>query len=127
MNFNPIRRHYTLHPLSREHHHSLLLCWKIRTGVRKNIEPERIKKYIHWFYQNYLLPHFEMEEKYIFPILGNDHSLIKKTLKEHERLKRFFELPDGIKNNLSQIEAELNNHIRFEERILFNKIQSIAS
>src|SRR5690606_10923423 len=28
----PIKRNKDLQPFSRDHHHSLLLCWKIRTG-----------------------------------------------------------------------------------------------
>jgi len=41
---NPIKRNEALKPLSRDHHHGLLLCWKIRQGIKLNIEPERIKK-----------------------------------------------------------------------------------
>ena len=32
------KRHKALQNLSREHHHGLLLSWKIRTGLNKNIE-----------------------------------------------------------------------------------------
>lgn len=42
----PIKRHTALKPLSREHHHGLLLSWKIREGLKRNIEIPRIKKYI---------------------------------------------------------------------------------
>ena len=41
----PIKRSEFLKPISREHHHGLLLCWKIRAGLKKGIEPERIKLY----------------------------------------------------------------------------------
>jgi len=39
----PIKRSIALQPLSREHHHGLLLCWKIRTGLKKGIDIDRIK------------------------------------------------------------------------------------
>ena len=45
MNHKPQKRHKALQPLSREHHHGLLLSWKIRAGFSKNIEPKRIKVY----------------------------------------------------------------------------------
>jgi len=122
-----IKRNEFLKPLSRDHHHGLLLCWKIRTGIKKSIEPERIKKYADWFYQHQLIPHFEVEEKYIFSILGNEHELIKKAIAEHRRLKRLFESSGELLRNLSLIEEELESHIRFEERILFNEIQAIAN
>ncbi|MEO5601557.1 MAG: hemerythrin domain-containing protein [Cyclobacteriaceae bacterium] len=123
----PIKRNEFLTPLSLEHHHGLLLCWKIRTGYRNNIEPSRIQSYAYWFYTNYLLAHFEVEEKYVFSILGDGHELVKRALMEHRKLRRLFE---GVKlegKNLGLIEEKLEAHIRFEERVLFNKIQDVAS
>lgn len=123
----PIKRHDALKPLSREHHHGLLLCWKIRQGVRKEVEVSRIKAYTEWFKIHYLDPHFEAEEQYIFPVLGNDNKLVKRALKEHRRLKRLFSQNTDIEIALNNIEEELDSHIRFEERILFNEIQEVAS
>jgi hypothetical protein len=80
----PIKRSEFLKPLSREHHRGLLFCWKIRAGIKKNVEVSRIKKYADWFYQNYLVPHFEVEEKYVFPILGNENEFIKKPFRNTE-------------------------------------------
>ena len=56
----PIKRHKALQPLSRDHHHGLLLSGKIRAGFSKNIEPLRIKNYADWFFKNHLIPHFEI-------------------------------------------------------------------
>lgn len=123
----PIKRHIALQPLSRDHHLGLLLCWKISKGFAANIDPARMKKYADWFYQNHLIPHFADEEKYIFPILGDEHELIKKALAEHRRLRRLFEDDSDVIKSLRYIEEELEQHIRFEERILFNEIQSVAT
>lgn len=123
----PIKRSEFLKPLSREHHHGLLFCWKIRAGIKKNVEVSRIKKYSDWFYQNYLVPHFEVEEKYVFPILGNDNELIKKAVSEHRKMKQLFESTTEFEKKMGLIEEELKNHIRFEERILFDEIQKIAT
>ena len=123
----PIKRNESLKAISREHHHGLLLCWKIRTGIKKQIEPERIKKYSDWFYTSQLLPHFELEEQHIFTLLGNENELVKKALSEHRRLKRLFESETEVMKNLTLIEEELESHIRFEERVLFNEIQLIAT
>lgn len=123
----PLKRDKALHPLSHDHHHGLLLCWKIRTGISKNISPERMKNYTNWFYKTHLIPHFELEESLMFPILGNEHELIKKALAEHRRLKRLFEAESDLIRNLSLIEEELEQHIRFEERILFMEIQKQAT
>lgn len=127
MKIKPIKRDKALQPISREHHQSLLLCWKIRTGFSKGVDVVRMKKYADWFFENHIRPHFEMEETYIFPILGNKHEGVKKALSEHRRLSRLFENSVEIEKSLSRIEEELEAHIRFEERILFNEIQEIAT
>jgi iron-sulfur cluster repair protein YtfE (RIC family) len=123
----PIKRVEALKPLSRDHHHSLLLSWKIREGFRREIPPKRIKSFADWFWSNSLNKHFLMEEEHIFPVLGNTHELVRRALSEHRRLKRLFEEQVDIVKSLSPIEEELESHIRFEERILFNEIQKMAS
>ena len=98
MNHKPQKRHKALQHLSREHHHGLLLSWKIRAGFSKNIDPKRIKIYADWFFKTHLIPHFEMEEAHIFTILNEDNDLIKKAMADHRRLKRLFtELDDAAK------------------------------
>jgi iron-sulfur cluster repair protein YtfE (RIC family) len=127
MPHKPLKRHKALQSLSREHHHGLLLSWKIRAGFKKEIEPERIRAYANWFYQNHLIPHFEIEETLIFPILEPDHELIKRALAEHRRLRRIFTETENDTKTLSKIEEELEQHIRFEERVLFPEIQKVAT
>ncbi len=127
MSNKPLKRHKALQPLSREHHHGLLLSWKLREGFKKNIEVKRMKTYTNWFFKTHLIPHFEMEEQYIFPLLGNDNDLIKRALTEHRRLKRLFTNDKDVSKALGLIEEELEQHIRFEERVLFKEIQKIAT
>ena len=63
----------------------------------------------------------------MFPILGNHHPMIKRALAEHRRLTRLFNDTENMVKSLSLIEEELDTHIRFEERILFNEIEKKAS
>ena len=127
MTVTPIKRHKAIQPLSREHHQGLLLSWKIRTGLSKGVSTDRIKTYADWFYRTYLTPHFEEEEKHLFPILGNDNVLVKKAIAQHRRLERLFKSTSELEKSLNHIEEELEQHIRFEERILFNEIQKVAN
>ena len=127
MTKKPQKRHKALQPLSREHHHELLLSWKIRAGFSKNIEPRRIKVYADWFFENHLIPHFEMEEAHVFTILNEGNDLIKRAMADHRRLKRLFTVSDDEAKALSKIEEELDKHIRFEERVLFPEIQKVAT
>ena len=123
----PIRRHIALQPLSREHHNALMLCYKIRQGLIRKVEFERIGKYVTWFAGEHLQPHFATEEKYIFPLLGNEHDLVKKALDDHRSLEALFYSTVFTNEILEKIELELDNHVRFEERILFNEIQDAVS
>lgn len=123
----PIKRASELKAFSHDHHHALLLCWKIKTGMAKKIELKRIKEYVDWFYKNHLQTHFELEEKYIFSILEADNEHIQQALKEHKRLRDLFEADSDLETNLKCIEKELDAHIRFEERILFAEIQKSAT
>lgn len=123
----PIKRYEALKPVSREHHHGLLLCWKIKMGLRYEVDPNRIKEYVDWFYEDHITPHFEFEEKHIFPILGQDHTFIQRALAEHRKLREMFSIPKPSATMLKALSTTLNDHIRFEERVLFNEIQEVAS
>ncbi len=122
----PLKRSAALRPLSIDHHQGLLLCWKIRTGIKKRIDPERISSYVGWFYKNHLLPHFEIEELHVFPVLGMDHELVKRAMGEH-RIMRTLLPPISTNEKLAQAAEVLESHIRFEERRLFEQIQLVAT
>lgn len=123
----PLKRVEELRYLSHDHHHGLLLCWKIKTGFAKNIEIERIKKYCDWFFTHYLKAHFEVEEAVVFSVLGENHPDVKRAKDEHQKLISLFESPINVKQNLEEIKELLNTHIRFEERELFPMIQEKAT
>ncbi|WP_332913779.1 hemerythrin domain-containing protein [Algoriphagus boritolerans] len=119
----PLKRHPALHHLSHDHHHGLLLCWKIRQGFKFGVGPERIKDYCEWFWGNHLQTHFDEEEKLIFLILPEEDPMIKQALSEHKRLRKLFSSWENPEKTLGLIEEELEKHIRFEERVLFPVIQ----
>ena len=66
MEKKPIKRNENLVPVSREHHATLLFCWKLRTGVKGETEPERMIRYTNWFWLHHLQSHFATEEKLLF-------------------------------------------------------------
>ena len=107
MQHKPQKRHKALQPLSREHHHGLLLSWKIRSGFSKAIDPKRMRIYANWFFENHLISHFEMEETHIFPVLDSENELVKRALADHRRIKRLFNEHDDDTKTLSRIEEAL--------------------
>lgn len=116
-----------LKPFSKEHDDALLMCSNMRTGLRNKVEMKRIKRYGDWFKEDYLDSHFEMEKRYIFPVLGNNNVRIKRACANHRRLNRLFVKNSNLNIVLNKIEEELGSYIRFEERILYNEIQKVAS
>lgn len=126
MEKKPLKRSDGLKPYSIDHHQGLLLCWKIRTGINCNVAPGRIAAYVIWFYKNELLPHFELEEKYIFPVLGYGNDLVMQGINDHKAISlRVNEL--NTVNSLMQLAELLEKHIRFEERTLFGEVQKCAT
>lgn len=123
----PIRRHEALQPLSRDHHHGLLLCWKIRYGVRKGIAVSRISDYIHWCWENLLSPHFVLEEQWVFPVLPSGSGTVRKAVGQHRQLKKMVENGFHSVDHLQAFADLLNDHIRFEERTLFQLVQEKGS
>ncbi len=115
-----------LKSLTNEHKHTLEFCARIRKGLHRNIETVRIRKYIDWFEKNYLEPHFELEEQYIFPVLGNN-ARVKKALANHRRIRRLLSCSCTDEKVLNLLEEELATYIRFEERTLYKEIRMAAS
>ena len=122
METKPIKRNENLVPVSREHHATLLFCWKLRQGVKMEISPERISKYINWFWNHHMEPHFETEEKLLF--LDVADPAIMRGLKEHQEIiSKINEInvrgPEKSYALYLELAQLVNNHTRYEERELF--------
>jgi hypothetical protein len=122
-----LKRHPALQDYSREHHDELMLVWKIREGLKHNISPDRIQKFIvHHFNENTKF-HMSNEENFVLKYFSENDPDRIKILKDHNQLKELFDLfSKNIKCSIDIIKsfAEiLENHIRFEEREFFQRIQ----
>ncbi|HEX5154864.1 MAG TPA: hemerythrin domain-containing protein [Parafilimonas sp.] len=125
----PIKRNDNLVSLSRDHHAALLFCWKIRTGLKLQIETARMKRYVHYFWQTHLQPHFYEEETILFvPIRDaavqkalNEHAAIKEQVKEIIASENIQPLP------LKMLADAVDNHVRYEERELFPHLENMLT
>lgn len=121
MERKPIKRNENLVPISREHHATLLFCWKLRQGVKKEISVDRMARYIQWFYDDHMLAHFRTEEQYLF----TDHSdpKILKGLKDHQdilsQVNHILSSGRGDYENILHLADTVDKHTRYEERELF--------
>jgi hemerythrin-like domain-containing protein len=127
----PMRHKQELVGLSRDHHEGLLLCWKITSSIERGISPDRIGAYVLHFFNTNLAPHFEIEERTLFPLLPSGHPQRKQAVREHAVLKdmisEFRSAHEFTVYNLKQFAFLLNGHIRFEERVLFGTIEKSIS
>ena len=124
---SPIKRHPAIASFSKDHHFGLLLVWKIRQGLDKAVNAERISNYVCYFFKEDLEKHFKEEEQLLFQKLPIDDVLRKQAEEDH---KTIYKLVNSISKNkydsslLSQLANALEKHIRFEERELFNHLQT---
>ncbi len=122
----PLKRHVALQPLSKDHHQGLLLGWRIRQGIKKNVDKNRIFEYFRYYWQEHLEPHFKLEETYLFPLLDPKDKMRVEVEKQHKELREIEVLLEkkGVEKNLLDLFAKkLEAHIRFEERELFQYMQ----
>lgn len=123
----PIKRREHIIQLSREHHFSLLFCWKVRKGIKKQIDPGRIIPYILYFWKEHLLPHFS-EEDILFEQV--DDKMVQRAYAEHHEINELVKSLDSVKGKedkvsvASKIAELVDSHVRFEERELFPHLEA---
>jgi hemerythrin-like domain-containing protein len=133
-----MKRHPALISLSHDHHHGLLLAQLIKKdapeykGLPKDLNGKI--NYTIDIYNSSLKKHFDNEENILFPFLrGKDEfldNLILEIINEHRLLEnliaKLYNSLDQI-NLLDKIGNILGEHIRKEERILFEKSQTVLT
>lgn len=118
-----MKRDKNLLSLSRDHHHGLLLGWKIKQGLKNETAHELILEYIRYFSDATLFPHFKAEEDQILPYLDDADSAKQRILEEHKTIKELISTLShevgNISADLSRLAELLESHIRYEEREFF--------
>jgi hemerythrin-like domain-containing protein len=125
----PIKRSEQLAPLSREHHDGLLFSWKLRKGLRNETPVQTLRAYCYWYWKNHIKQHFSQEELFLFSHLNPKDDMAARLRKEHDDIR---ELLLAIDNDpdpivLGLLADFLDQHIRFEERIVFPHLEQTLS
>lgn len=129
-----MKRHPSLIALSHDHHNGLMLAQLIKKGAPeyKGLPTDIIGKvkYAKEAWSKELKLHFKNEEEILFPFVkGKDNELdvlIEEILEEHKQIKGLVKSLDTSKNKkevLNDLGFLLEQHIRKEERQVFQKIQ----
>ena len=130
-----LHRVQALQPLSRQHHQGLMVSLLLSKGLKKSLTTKPMRDFILQFWQDDLLKHFEVEEQELVPIATRYPTLeplITRMLLEHQQILL---LVNRINNEarVEQLETikdfadKLEQHIRFEERELFEALQNNLS
>lgn len=119
-----------LQPLSHQHHDGLMAVLLLKKGLRKNTSSEIMCAFVLDLWEPGLQRHFFAEELHLQPDLlmaPATASYYDRMIEEHAAIR---ELILSMKDGAADLEtirsfAELlEKHIRFEERIYFEAIQS---
>jgi iron-sulfur cluster repair protein YtfE (RIC family) len=134
----PIIRHKSLQPLSRDHHHGLILAQILKReapeykGLPTTLEGK--KEYTIIFYNSELVKHFKNEEEILFPLVkGRSTDVDKLTdeiVNEHRKIENLIseiQNTEDLERILDEFGTLLEKHIRKEERELFTKIEIILT
>lgn len=125
-------RDQNLVPLSRQHQHALALCVRLDRAIQGgNIDLEAWQAEIEQIFTQEITIHFAAEEKEVFPAAAEFPELqpvVQELLQEHATLRNLFasaETRSLDQAALSSFAATLAQHIRKEERQLFEGMQKV--
>jgi len=116
----PIKRSQELVVLSQEHHHALVFCTRLKKGHLTDLKT--LQLFVDDFWSTNTATHFDNEEKWLLPKIENN--VIKEQfIAEHQQIRALVERIKSATDEIVEVAVELaqvlNNHVRFEERILF--------
>lgn len=144
-----MKRHPGLVPLSRDHHHGLVMAERLvlgrSTNPRADWPADRAEQAARLldFFETDLAPHFDAEEAHVFPVAARDlvdgDGLVQRLVDDHEAMRSMVhELgagaaeaagagptsPRDLDDRLRAFGKRLRRHIRIEERELFERMQA---
>jgi len=127
-------RDKNLIPLSHQHQHALALCVRLDRALKSG--PAEIgawQEEMAQAFQDEIRYHFEAEERILFPAAKKHPGLgplIRQLLGEHAALRKFFAAAREKALDsacLRTFTDTLANHVRTEERELFEQCQQVMS
>lgn len=125
-----MKRRPELHPLSHDHHHGLIVARRLRlASADSGTLPEAVPVFLEAWNAE-IEPHFQREEALLLPEVERarpGHPLAARTLLEHRELRALVSrLHHSAEASLAgEIARRLDEHIRFEERVLFPEVETL--
>jgi len=118
------RRHPLVVNFSREHHFGLVFCRHMMRLIESKSDIEHIRLLFGLFWKNELKNHTESEEEFISTLQTVPE--IRQMESDHIKLGEMFaECHDYGYDELKDLANLLENHIRFEEKVLFPRVSEL--
>lgn len=121
-----MKRSLALQELSREHHAALSLASRIARADEQ--AQQDMAATIAERFRREIAPHFDREESDLLVRLAaaGEAALVQQTLAEHRQLRDLAaRLSDGDHGVVARFGVALRDHVRFEERVLFPRVEAI--
>ena len=122
-----MKRHPALAPLSRDHHHALVIARRLRRAAPE-VMAEAVAAFLaHWEAEE--RHHFRLEDKVLLPAYAAhadpDHPAVVRTLLDHVLIRRDATcLANGADASVAHaLGARLADHVKLEEHELFPLIE----
>lgn len=126
-----MRRDPALIPLSQQHHDALALCVYIERAAKSgHLDLAHWNSEVNAAWQSEIRWHFQSEEEAVFPAakrVAELGALVDGLLVEHTELRGFFhraEKNELTAPDLQRFRTLLHDHVRKEERQLFEPLQT---
>ncbi len=125
-------RDKSLIPLSQQHQHALALCVRIeRASPIAEAHLPAWREEIALHFEQEIRIHFAAEELVVFPAVGGFVELVplvEELIAEHVRLREWFSRAETLSGaDMVLFVRGLSEHIRKEERQLFERMQVLMS
>lgn len=137
-----MKRHIALQDLSRDHHRLLLQAREIRWCLGGDERAAALEAVVATFlreWEQVAIPHLQEEEEVLLPLYARyagseQEDRLQRITADHAWLRdRVAELMDqgsqhqDTKRLLGHIGRRLHDHVRFEERVVFQHVQAVFS
>jgi hemerythrin len=129
-NQEPLKRHEALAPFSRDHYSGLVQAQHlIKASEADDVTRRKAVADFVDVFDNDIAKHFDDEERLLVGRMSsadeqfmlNQHRQIRQDV---ERIRSLRRSVDPDKNTLAEVGKRLNDHIRWEERELFDRLQN---
>ncbi|MGH0032574.1 MAG: hemerythrin domain-containing protein [Myxococcota bacterium] len=125
-----MKRHPSLRQLSDDHHRALVLARRLQrdTAQMDAAALAGLACEVREEFEAQMEPHFRVEEGLLLPALEGrgERALVAQTRDDHTRLRA---LVRGAwpRSTARELGALLEKHVRFEERVLFPRAETVLS